>query len=123
LRESEGGYRSLLESMEEGVAYCRRVYVGGRPTEFVYLTVNEVFGRYTGLHDVAGKRVVEVISGIRESDPEIFESCGAVALTGTYGPFERFVKALGLRAPVEAVHGRGAPRTGAGAAGRHLRRS
>ncbi len=96
LRESEGRYRSLFENMAEGVAYCRMVYVDGRPTDFVYLAVNEAFEKSTGLRNVVGKRVSEVIHGIRESDPEIIESYGRVARTGNPERFERFVKALGL---------------------------
>ena len=82
--------------MAEGVAYCRMVYVDGRPTDFVYLAVNEAFEKSTGLRNVVGKRVSEVIHGIRESDPEIIESYGRVARTGNPERFERFVKALGL---------------------------
>ena len=41
-----------------------------------------------------GKKVSEVIPGIRESDPQLFEAYGRVALTGIPERFETYVKAL-----------------------------
>ena len=43
LRESEARFRSLFENMQEGFAYCRMVFEGGRPRDFIYLHVNEAF--------------------------------------------------------------------------------
>ena len=82
LRESEAHYRSLFANILEGFACCRMYFDHGRPTDFVYLEVNSAFERLTGLHDVVGKRVSEVIPGIRESSPELFEVYGRVSLTG-----------------------------------------
>ena len=96
LRESEGRYRSLFENMLNGVAHCRMLFDQGRPQDFIYVTVNEAFETLTGLHNVVGKRVSEVIPGIRESDPELFEIYGRVALTGVPSSFERYVHALGM---------------------------
>lgn len=39
----------------------------------------EAFARLTGLRDVVGKRVTEVIPGIRELNPELFDIYGRVA--------------------------------------------
>jgi two-component system CheB/CheR fusion protein len=50
----------------------------------------------TGLKEVVGKRVTEVIPGIREADPELFEIYGRVAMTGVPEKFEMFVEALGM---------------------------
>jgi PAS domain S-box-containing protein len=83
LRESEERYRALFGSMLEGIAHCRIVLDDdGRPVDFVYLNVNDAFARLTGLKDVVGKRVTEVIPGIKEEDPELFDIYGRVALTG-----------------------------------------
>jgi PAS domain S-box-containing protein len=49
----------------------------------------------TGLEDVIGRRVTEVIPGIRESNPEVFEIYGRVALKGKPEKFETFVPTLG----------------------------
>jgi PAS domain S-box-containing protein len=94
LRKSEEQYRSLFERMLNGFAYCRIIFEEGRPRDFIYLAVNRAFESLTGLRDVTGKRVSEVIPGIQESDPEIFEIYGRVARTGTPETFERYVQAL-----------------------------
>ncbi|MGA8180490.1 MAG: PAS domain S-box protein [Desulfobacterales bacterium] len=87
-------YRSLFDNMSEGVAYCRMIFDGERPLDFIYLAVNSAFETQTGLQNVIGKRVTEVIPGIRESDSELFEIYGAVALSGEPRRFETYVKAL-----------------------------
>lgn len=94
LRRSEKHYRSLFENMNDGFCLCRMIFEDGRPRDFVYLAVNEMFVRLTGLKDVTGKRVSEVIPGLRESDPELIEIYGRVATTGKHEKFERYVKAL-----------------------------
>ena len=94
LRESEERYRSLFEHMSEGMAYCRMLFENGRPTDFIYLDVNEAFTTQTGLKKVVGRKVAEIIPGIREADPELFERYGRVALTGQPERFETYVVAL-----------------------------
>jgi PAS domain S-box-containing protein len=94
LRASEAGFRSLFDNMLNGFAYCRVLFDQGRPHDFVYLAVNDAFETLTGLKDVVGKKVSEVIPGIRESDPELFETYGRVATTGVPERFETYVDAL-----------------------------
>jgi len=96
LRESEEHYRSLFNNMLNGFAYCRMHFEQDRPVDFTYLEVNDTFEDLTGLKDVVGKKVSEVIPGIRESDPELLEIYGRVALTGIPERFESYVKALGM---------------------------
>ena len=90
----EARYRKLFANMNEGVAYCRMIFQDGQPVDFVYLAVNSRFTGQTGLKDVIGKRVSEVIPGIRESDPELLEIYGRVARTGQPEKFERYVQSL-----------------------------
>ncbi|HVP11550.1 MAG TPA: PAS domain S-box protein, partial [Phycisphaerae bacterium] len=94
LRESEEHYRSLFDNMLNGFAYCKMIFDQGRPADFVYLEVNQAFETLTGLKDVIGKRVSEVIPGIRESDPRLFELYGRVALTGKSERCETYVSSL-----------------------------
>jgi PAS domain S-box-containing protein len=94
LKESEKHYRSLFENMLEGFAYCRMLFEDNKPQDFIYLDVNAAFEKLTGLKNVVGKKVTEVIPGIREADPELFEIYGRVALTGKPERFEMYVKAL-----------------------------
>jgi PAS domain S-box-containing protein len=94
LQESENLYRSLFENILNGFAYCQMLFEQNEPQDFIYLKVNSAFETLTGLKDVVGKRVSEVIPGIQESDPELLEICGRVALTGKPERFEKYVEAL-----------------------------
>ena len=91
---SEDLYRSLFENMLNGFAYCRMLFNDGIPQDFIYLAVNDAFMSQTGLKDVVGRKVTEVIPGIRETDPQLFEIYGRVAMTGQPERFEVFVEAL-----------------------------
>ncbi|MGA2225932.1 MAG: PAS domain S-box protein, partial [Syntrophobacteraceae bacterium] len=93
---SEEHYRSLFENMLNGYAYCRMLFEEGEPKDFIYLNVNSAFETLTGLKNVIGKMVTEVIPGIRESDPELFEIYARVARTGVPERFETYVEALGM---------------------------
>ena len=85
-------YRWLFEHMPSGYALCRMLYDDqGAPADFVYLDVNPAFERITHLADVAGKAVTEVIPGIREANPEIFEVYDRAARLGEPGRIETYV--------------------------------
>jgi len=87
-------YRSLFENLLNGFAYCRMLIENGIPQDFTYLATNAAFESQTGLRGVDGKKASEVIPGIRESDPQIFEIYHRVAVTGQPERFERYVEAL-----------------------------
>ncbi|MDD2357340.1 MAG: PAS domain S-box protein [Thiovulaceae bacterium] len=94
LHKSEERYRLLFASMLNGFAYCQMIYEDGRPVDFIYLDVNEAFEKQTGLHDVKGKHISDVVPGIKESDPELFERYGRVASGGGSEQFEIYVESL-----------------------------
>jgi two-component system sensor histidine kinase/response regulator len=94
LEESEKLYRSLFENLLNGFAYCRMLFERGRPRDFIYLAVNEAFESQTGLRNVVGRKISEVLPGIRETDPKMFEIYGRVAMTGQPERFEMFVKSM-----------------------------
>ena len=94
LQESEQHYRSLFENMLNGFAFCRMEFDGDRPRDFTYLKVNPAFERLTGLKNVQGRKVSEVMPGIQEADPALFERYGRVARTGVPEQFEIYVEAL-----------------------------
>jgi len=97
LLESEKRFRSLFEHMLEGVAYCKMLFdENGSPVDFVYLDVNRAYSELFGLHDLVGKRVGELVPGIRESAPELFEVYGRVASTGRPEKCEIYIKQLSL---------------------------
>ncbi|MEI6125787.1 MAG: transporter substrate-binding domain-containing protein [Pseudomonadota bacterium] len=94
LHESEKLYRSLFENLLNGFVYCRMLFEDGKPRDFIYLAVNYAFELQTGLKDVVGRRVSEVIPGIQEADPQLFENYGRVAMTGQTERFEIFIESM-----------------------------
>jgi PAS domain S-box-containing protein len=88
---------SLFENMLNGFAYCRMLFdAKGNPVDFVYLQVNAAFEELTGLKKevVVGKKITDVIPGVKETTPELFEIYGRVALSGKGEKFEIFLKPL-----------------------------
>jgi PAS domain-containing protein len=65
-----------------------------QPKDFIFLRVNDAFSTLTGLKDVVGKRVTEVIPGIQLSDPKLFDIFGRVASFGIPERLEIYVEAL-----------------------------
>jgi len=87
-------FHALFDHMLNGVAFCRMEFDRDQPRDFVFLAVNDAFESLTGLRDVVGKRASEVMPGIRETDPQVFEAYGRVARSGAPEGFETFVRAL-----------------------------
>lgn len=87
---------TLVEHMLNGVAYCRMLYEDGQPIDFIYLHTNSAFDRLTGLNQVAGKHVSEVIPNIRQKDSQLFEIYSRVAKGGKPERFETFVESLNM---------------------------
>ncbi|NTU84356.1 MAG: PAS domain S-box protein, partial [Chloroflexales bacterium] len=96
VRRNEEQYGFLFENMLDGYAYCQILLEQGRPADFRYLKVNRQFERLTGLRDVAGRRVSEVIPGIQEANPELIATYGRVALSGTPEQFEVYLPPLAI---------------------------
>jgi two-component system sensor histidine kinase/response regulator len=94
LRRSEQTYRSLIQNMLGGYAHCRMVYAHGVAVDYVYLEVNAAFKAITGLTDVVGRRVSEVIPGYVQANPESMVVFGGVALTGQPRRWEHQLDAL-----------------------------
>jgi PAS domain S-box-containing protein len=94
LQKSEQRFRSLFENMLDGFAYCKMIFENGKPHDFKYLEVNRAFEKLTGLKNVAGKKVSEIIPGIQESYPALFETYGRVSLTGQPEQFELYLEPL-----------------------------
>lgn len=84
----------LLNHLLNGVAYCRMEYRDDRLHDFRLLYTNAAFHSLTGLPEVAGRLISEVIPGIQASDPQLFETLGRVAKGGNPETFVTHVKAL-----------------------------
>ena len=95
LQNSERTYRSLFDNMLNGLAYCRLIFDGDRACDFEYLSVNNAFETQTGLKNVVGKRVSEVIPGFIETDQELLKIYGRVAREQTSATIEYLVESLG----------------------------
>ena len=96
LQESEVRYRSLFENMLSGYAYCQMIFEQDKPQDFIYIDVNTAFEKLTRLKDIVGKRVSQVIPGIQESNPELFDIYGRVAQTGIPQTLETYVPSLDI---------------------------
>ncbi len=95
LAQSEEHYRSLFENMIDGYAHCRVVIEDGCLRDFVFLSVNKAFEKLTGLKGVVGKKATQIVPGVKDSNPEIFQVCGRVAQTGNPEHFEAHMGQLG----------------------------
>ena len=94
--ESERRYRSLFENMLNGFAYCKMIFENGEPADFIYISVNRAFETLTGLKNIIGKKVTEIIPRIRETNKELFDIYGNVAITGIPDKFETYVDGLDM---------------------------
>jgi len=94
LRQSERRYRALFDHMQEALSYCQMIFEENHPADFIYLAVNGAFTAKTGLQDVVGKRVSEVLPGIQASDPQLFELFSRVATSGQSERAELYVKVM-----------------------------
>ena len=79
LQASELRYRRLYDSIDEGFSVIEILFdEAGRAQDFRYLEVNPAFAKQTGLGDVVGKRVREVVPHI---ESHWIERYGEVART------------------------------------------
>jgi two-component system, chemotaxis family, CheB/CheR fusion protein len=71
LRQSEAKYRTLFESMDEGFCIIERVSLD--PPDFRYLEANPAFAAQSGVHDVVGRTIREVVPGEPEEWLETYD--------------------------------------------------
>jgi signal transduction histidine kinase len=96
LIESERHYHSLFDNMLSGIAYCEMIFKDGQPYDFRYLKVNDALEKLTGLKNVEGRTINELVPTLKESKPEIFEIYGKVASTGKSQRFEAYIDQMKL---------------------------
>lgn len=95
LKESQHRYKALFQNMLNGAAYHEMIFdEENRPVDYIFLDVNDAFESLTGLkkEEIIGRRVTEVIPGIRDSEPDLIGIYGEVVLTGEDRTFELYFK-------------------------------
>jgi PAS domain S-box-containing protein len=91
-------YRLLIENMPDAFAFHQMVTdQEGYPVDYIFLEINGAFEDMTGLkrEDVIGRKVTEVLPGIKKSEFNWIDSYGRVALTGETFRFESYSEQLG----------------------------
>ncbi|QJE01211.1 PAS domain S-box protein [Massilia forsythiae] len=92
LRASEERYRTLFESMDQGFCIIEMLFdAAGKPVDYRFVEMNPTFERHTGLADVAGKRVRELVPDL---DGFWIDTYGKVALSGEPMRFENEAGAM-----------------------------
>lgn len=102
LRESEGSYRYLFNTMTEGFAFYEVMYdEGGKPCDFRFLDINPAFERLTGLQreGLIGRTHKEVFP---DKDPVFFETFSDVSFKCNKAKFERYSPVLNVHFEVIA---------------------
>lgn len=87
----------LFDNLLEGVALCRTIPDDkGNLADWEYLRVNKAFEPLTGLKNIIGRKITEIIPGIKDSNPELFAVYGRVSATCKPEEFETEIKELSL---------------------------
>lgn len=101
LEISEKRFRDLFENMAQGFCIIERVpSTGNQPVDFRYVTVNPAFERHTGLRNVVGKTIRELIPA---SDKAIFDKYNDVVETGIPHRFESYISSLDIWIDAEII--------------------
>lgn len=87
-------YNSLIDNMAEGFAHCQMIYELNNPIDFIYLKVNKAFETLTGLINVEGKHISEILLNHKDENPELFYLYDKVSKSGVSEKIETFVKPL-----------------------------
>ncbi len=106
LRQSEERFRGLFDTLIEGFCIIEVVFdAQGKAVDYCFLETNPEFERQSGLHDVQGKLMRDLLP---EHEAHWFETYGRIALTGEPARFENEAKALGRWYEVSAYRVGGA---------------
>ena len=89
-------YVSLLDHMPEGFASCRVDFEDNQPRDLIFIAANKAFEKLTGLNNVVGKTLTEIIPEIARTHPEVFKVCGRVVSTGNPERFEHYLESTNV---------------------------
>jgi PAS domain S-box-containing protein len=89
---SENRYRMLFDSIDEGFCIIKMIFdESGKAADYMFLEINPSFEKQTGLNNVQGKMMRELIP---EHEEFWFEIYGKIALTGQPERFENYAEGL-----------------------------
>ena len=90
--DSEERHRDLFNSIDEGFCIIEMIFdEHQKPVDWRFLEVNPSFEKHTGISEITGKRMRELIP---DHEAYWFETYGKVALTGEPVRFTREAKAM-----------------------------
>lgn len=93
LRESEARNRTLIDSMDEGFCIIEVLFdENDKPFDYWFVETNAAFEGHTGLQDVEGRTIREMVP---DHDAHWFELYGSVARTGVAERVEQPATAMG----------------------------
>jgi PAS domain S-box-containing protein len=93
LQESEAKYRSLFDSIDEGFCIIEVLFdEGGQACDYRFLEANPALEKHTGLVNVVGKTMRELVPQI---ETYWFEIYGRIVLTGVPERFENVAQEMG----------------------------
>ena len=87
-------YHNLIHTLRDGYAYCRMIISEGSTVDFMVEEVNESYEKLTGLKDVTGRRLSDVLPGIDALYPDFIEKHRKVVETGIPDQFEYYLEPL-----------------------------
>jgi PAS domain S-box-containing protein len=80
LRDREARYRGLFEAIDEGFCIIEVLFDGdGRAVDYRFVETNDAFDQQSGVRDVVGRTIREVVPGL---EPIWLERYGSVVHTG-----------------------------------------
>lgn len=94
VRESEEKYYRLFTAMDQGFCVIEKIETEeGEPSDFRYIEANPAFERHTGIQNVVGKTILELVPHAEQS---IMDRYDRVTQTGESERFEDYVAPLDL---------------------------
>ncbi|MCR6545666.1 ATP-binding protein [Dehalobacterium formicoaceticum] len=89
----KSNYQLLFESTDEGISILEKVDTGpNSPINFKYILTNPAFDKITGLTDIIGKTINEVLPDMNENTLQTIDQ---LLVAGQSARFEAYDKALG----------------------------
>ena len=104
-------YASLFDNMLDGLAHFRMIFHDGTPVDYEFFSANPAFERVTGLSNVVGRRMSDLLPGYATAHQDSLDILGRVARTGEpqrwtryFAPTDRwFANAAYAAAPGEVI--------------------